>query len=176
MTGLMAKITLWGVLLAVFALGDISLLMVLPVDVPIIEKKTIRRNVDLVFDRCPHEYWVYYNKKESRLVVEFFGVHINAPSIEIKDGSIVSDLKVINNETLFALNKKNSQISMLMKDKWHFDSWIIRGKVLRIQLWVPLNPSRTLGKGKRSVLLPVVLISMVVVIMTAGLVVGLNRW
>jgi hypothetical protein len=131
------------------------------VKAPVIEKKTIKFNIDFVFDHCPQEYWLFYDHKTERLVIEFFGVHIESPSVEIKGTSIISDLKVKNKTTDLALNGKNSQISMVMKKEWHYESSILKGRrVLRLQLWMPLNPNKGLGRKKNFYRIPILVTSL----------------
>ena len=172
--GSAAIAALLGTLAPVAAQTTISLRMIPPVGVPAIEKKVVRVKVDLIFDYCPQEYWVYYKKDTGRLVVEFFGFHVDAPPIEIKGTSIVSDLKVVNSETSFALNGQYSQISMAMQDGWHYESRILQGgKVLRLQLWMPLNPGKALHTKKRNLWLPILVISIASVSIAAGIIAGL---
>ena len=147
----------------------ITLRTVVPIDVPVIENHTLRLKVDLVFDHCPEEYWLHYNNDAGRLVIEFFGVHVDAPQVRIRGTTVISDLKIVNNETMFSLNGKGSRISMLIEEGWHYDSRIIGGKVLRIQLWMPLNPSATLEAKKKRPLLPILLLVAVVVGVTTGI-------
>ena len=162
--GLLAMLSPIGTAMPVFAQEVITLRTVVPIDVPVIEDRTLKLKVDLVFDHCPEEYWLHYNKSAGRLVLEFFGIHVDAPQVRIKGSSVISDLKVVNSETMFALNGKNSQVSMLIKKgAWHYDSRIIADKVLRIQLWMPLNPSLTLESEKKRPVVPVVLLVAAVV-------------
>jgi len=162
-------LTITGVVPPVVAQDMITLRTIVPIDVPVIEDRTLRLKVDLVFDHCPDEYWLHYNKETGRLVIEFFGVHVNAPQAKIRGSAVISDLKVVNNETMFALNGKSSQVSMLIKEGWHYDSRIIAEKVLRIQLWMPLNPSRVLEAEKKRPLLPLLILVIAVVGVTTGI-------
>ena len=146
----------------------IVLQSVVPVDVPLIEKGMLRQKIDLVFDRCPEEYWVHYNKFSERLVIEFFGVHVSTTRKKIRGTPILSGLEVINGETAFSLNGINARISMLMKRGWHYKSWVIGEKVLRLQLWLPLDPQRTLQAKKKRSRLPAVIVIMAATCITAG--------
>ena len=143
-------------------------------DVPVIEAKTLRVMVDLKFDQCPQEYWIHYNEDAGRLVIEFFGYHVDAPKVKISGTTVISDLRVVNSETVFALNGKSSQVSMQIDKGWHYDSWIIGGKVLRIQLWMFLDPSRVLEAEKKRPFLPILIISIVTASITTGILLGLT--
>ncbi len=160
-TGLFIRIALGflacGELVAGYAQDNIKLRLIPTVEAPIIEHKILKLNVDLVFNRCPQEYWIHYNQETGRLIVEFFGVFVDAPPLAIKGTSALNDLTIFNNETNLALNGKSSQISMTMQKGWHYESWIIGGKVLRIQLWMPLNPTRIIEAQRNRIVLPVVL-------------------
>lgn len=152
----------------------IVLQTVTPVDVPLVENGTMRQKIDLVFDRCPEEYWLYYNKLSERLIIEFFGVHVTMARKQIRGTPILSDLEVVNSETRFSLNGINARISMLMERGWHYKSWIIGEKVLRIQLWIPLDPQRTLQGNKKRSRLPAVIIIAALTCITAGVFLGLH--
>jgi hypothetical protein len=131
--------------------GDTILLKYIPVVLaPEIElkEKVIRNTVDFVFDKCPKDYWVYYDKRARQLVIEFFGVSLKAESPRIKGTSIVGDPSISNHETSLALNGKSAQVRMNMNEQWHYDTWVINGKILRLQLWKPLKP-RKLGKSRK---------------------------
>ncbi|MBN1577246.1 MAG: hypothetical protein JW913_11875 [Chitinispirillaceae bacterium] len=140
------------------------------VEAPVIEKKTLKLNVDFVFNQCPQEYWLHYNREAGRIVIEFVGLHIDAPPLAIKGTSVVKDLIVSNNETDMALNKKSAQISMTMQEGWHYESWIIGGKILRLQLWMPLDPSKTLKTRRNKVTVWMVLTTFALAGSTLGLI------
>ncbi|MBN1306827.1 MAG: hypothetical protein JXA18_02845 [Chitinispirillaceae bacterium] len=159
---------LCGVIASGHAEENIRLKAVPMVEAPVIEKKIIRLNIDFVFDRCPPEYWLHYRREEGRLVIEFVGFHIDAPPLAIRGTSVVKDLVVSNDETDMALNKKSARISMAMQEGWHYESWIIEGKVLRLQLWMPLDPLRTIASRRNRLTFWMVL--------TAFVVAGVTFW
>ncbi len=165
---LVAVLVLSGTRVSGAAEGAITLYSVTPVDVMVIEKNTLKLRVDLVFDRYPEEYWFHYNKTTGRLVLEFLGIHISAPKVKIIDTTVLSDLKVVNGETVFALNGKNAQISMRIGEGWHYRSQPIGDKVLRLFLWKPLNPASNFETKKKKPLLPVLIISIVAAGITAA--------
>jgi hypothetical protein len=165
---LVAVLLLSGTMVSGAQGDDITLYSVSPVDVMVIEKNTLKLRVDLVFDRYPDEYWFHYNRNAGRLVLEFFGIHVNASKVKIRDTSVIADLKVVNGETAFALNGKNAQISMRISEGWHYRSQPVGDKVLRLFLWKPLNPARTFKTKKKKPLLPVLIISVVAAGITAA--------
>ncbi len=162
---------LWG---NTHALDRIILKSVPAINAPVIEDKTYKLSVDFVFDHCPQEYWIFYNREEQRLVIEFFGVHIDHSDIEIRGTSILSDLVVKNNEKTPALNGIGSQISLAMEEGWHYESWIISGNVLRLQIWIPLDPHKNLETRKKRYILPVLLGIIGVVSLAVLLVYGIS--
>ena len=175
MRNIMFFVALYSSLTTVSSQDNIKLRMIPTVEAPVIEKKILRLNVDFVFNRCPQEYWIHYNRETGRIVIEFFGLHIDAPPLTIKGTSVVSDLTLFNNETNLALNAKNAQISMAMQEGWHYESWIIGGKVLRLQLWMPLNPNKVLMSKKRRFILPMLLTTFGVAAVTFLIITVINN-
>lgn len=125
---------------------------------PVIENRTFKFKIDFVFDYCPAEHWVYYDDKNKLLVIEFFGVHIEPPKdLVIKGTSIVSNLNIINYDTRLSLSGKASKITMTMNEGWrHAESEIIGERILRVHLWMPLNPSKVLEAKKNLYIMPIV--------------------
>ena len=157
---------LCGAIASGYAEKSITLKTVSMARAPVIEKKILRLNIDFVFDQCPQEYWLHYDKEKGRLVIEFFGFNIDAPPLAIQDTSVVKDLIVSNNETNIALNKQSAQISMVMQGDWHYESWVIKGKILRLQLWMPYDLSKALKGRKNRFVLPMVLTTFVLAALT----------
>lgn len=118
---------------------------------PVIENRTFKFKIAFVFDYCPEEHWVYYDDKNKLIVIEFFGVHIEPPEdLTIRGTSIVSNLKIFNYDTKLSLSGKASKITMSMNEGWlHAESEIIGDRILQINMWMPLNPSKIL-EGKRN--------------------------
>ncbi len=142
---------------SIFAEENIRLLNIPMVEAPVIENNVLKIKVDLVFDKCPEEYWIYYNRGTGRLVIEFFGFHMDAPPLKIQGTSVLSDPVHSNNETNLSLKGKSCTVSMAMQQGWHYDSKVLDGKVLRLQLWMPLNPQKTLMANKKRFVLPIIL-------------------
>jgi hypothetical protein len=145
------------------------------VEAPVIEKKVIKYHIDFVFDHCPKEYWLFYDVETERLVIEFFGVSIDTTSVEIKGTSVVSDLTVKNSTTDMALNGKGSRISMVMKEGWHYESSLPEDEenTLRLQLWMPLNPTKALNRKRKYIRIPIIVSSIALVV--AGLIIILDQ-
>jgi hypothetical protein len=154
------------------------------VEAPEIEKKVIKYHIDFVFDHCPKEYWLFYDVETERLVIEFFGVSIDTTSVEIKGTSVVSDLTVKNSTTDMALNGKGARISMVMKEGWHYESslpgWHYESSLpedeentLRLQLWMPLNPTKALNRKRKYIRIPIIVSSIALVV--AGLIIILDQ-
>jgi hypothetical protein len=177
--GLFRNSTFSAALLVLFttigAQENIKLRMIPMVEAPVIEKKILKLNVDFVFNHCPQEYWIHYNRETGRIVIEFFGFHIDAPPLTIKGTSVVSDLTFFNSETNMALSGKSAQISMALQEGWHYESWIISGKVLRLQLWMPLNPGKILMSRKNRFILPMVLTIFGVAAVTYFIIAAINN-
>jgi hypothetical protein len=150
-----------GLAAPVHALDKIRLRMVPAVQAPVIVKKSYRLTIDFLFNRCPQEHWIFYDRAKERLIVEFFGISIDAPpAISVKGTSVVSDLAVVNGESNSALNGKVARLSMALQQGWHYESKVVDGKVLRVQLWMPLNPTENLEKKKPGrMAIPIILIT-----------------
>jgi hypothetical protein len=149
--------------------GDtITLQAIPPVEAPVIDKKILRLTIDLSFTSCPQEYWVHHDKEKERLIIEFFGIHVDAPVTEIKGTSIVSDLTVVNKQTDLSLQGKSAQLSMALQKGWHYESWILNDRVLRLQLWMPLNPRKVFTGRKNRFVLPLLFTTVGVAVVTFG--------
>lgn len=151
-----------AVFAASFAGDTIILRAIPPVEAPVINKKILSLTIDLSFDNCPQEYWIHHDKETERLIIEFFGVHIKAPATEIQGTSVISDLTVENDTTDLSLQGKSAKLSMALEKGWHYESWILNDKVLRLQLWMPLNPRKVFTGRKNRVALPLLLTTVLV--------------
>lgn len=153
-TTIVLRCSIWlllvGTSLSAAALPDsLTLLAVPPVNAPEIANKRIKTTINLIFDRTPPEYWIYYKKESGRLVCEFFGVHLRDTSFTLRGTDILRDPQITNGTTDMALNKKHSTISFEMEQGWHYESWVMPGNVLKLQVWMPLDPEKRLNSKKK---------------------------
>ena len=156
----------FGWKICIHASDTITLQSIPMVGAPVIKDKTLKYTVDFLFDNCPQEVWPFYNHNEERLIIEFVGVHVFLRPVEIRGTSIVSDLKAINKSNDFSLDSCSAQLSMSMKEGWHYTARVVDEKVLQLQLWLPLNPKKNLSKRSRSYLIPVGLSLLVLLLPT----------
>lgn len=105
---------------------------------PIIRKdKTVIYGLDLVFDKVPEDYWMYYSKRKKKIVVDFYGVHIKGdPEVPTGRG-VFSGVVIENGETKLSLSKRQSRIFIGIKEnsKWHFKAETTDKNIIRISAW-----------------------------------------
>lgn len=148
-----AVITLFLVFLSFFTFavpGDTITLKSIPdVPAPVYKDKKMWYTVNLIFDRCSKDYWIYYDDSLKQLVIEFMGTHVVSDDVMVNGTPVITNPTVSNYETGLAFNGKKAQIRFDMKDPWHYDEdWVIDGKVLQFKLWMPLNTQKALNRKK----------------------------
>ena len=130
--------------------GDTITLKNIPdVPAPVYNDKKIWYTVNLIFDKCSKDYWIYYDDSLKQLVIELIGAHVVTDGVVISGTPIITNPTVSNHETDLALNGKKAQIRFDMEDLWHYDEdWVIDGKVLQFKLWMPFNTRKALNRKK----------------------------
>lgn len=134
------------------AVADTLRVKTIPVVEPFaIKKKVAKLTVNFVFEKVTPDYWMYYSRDKEELVFEFFGVSISDSLPVIKGTEVISNLHVENGSTDLAFNRKVSRLIFSLEPGWHYESWIVEGKTLRLSLWTNLDPSRKIGKKSATV-------------------------
>lgn len=156
------------------AARDLTLRFVRIPNAPIINKgKKIVYVLELVFDNNPRDYWIVYNSRKKKLVVDFYGTHIKGKSkADLPRSGIFKDIKIVNRRTKLALSGKNSNILIGIKPEpagWHFKSVTTSKNVIRITAWKDMNFStKKVEKNKRSLPLLYICIAGLVSLVTFG--------
>lgn len=132
-----------------YSADSMQLAMIPRVNLPQIEKKKMSLTVEFVFDTISSEYFIYYNKEKSALIIEFFG-KILGDSLPVLSGTDnVRNLRVENSTTDLAFNNKVGRLVMDIDAGWHYESNVHSGKILQLSLWTILDPAKKL-QARRS--------------------------
>ncbi len=127
------------------ALDQIQLLAVPIVNTPEIQKKRVIYSIDFIFNRCPNEYVLYYNRFQKKMVIDFYSALVSW-SDSVKKRTFSGEISIKNVETAMSVfNKKGEILFTLQKgwnyeQGWHFESSVISFSTLRIKFWIELNP------------------------------------
>jgi len=121
-----------------------------PVEPLEFDKGKVTAKVNFVFDTIASDCFVFYNKEQKSLVVEFFGVSLNDSLPGIKGTDILRNLRVENSSTDLAFNKKIGRLVMDLDSGWHYES-LAGDRVLRVTLWAVLDPAKKIKPQHRFV-------------------------
>lgn len=127
--------------------AQIKLIDVPAVKPPAINNDKITYYVDFVFSNNPQNYWVFYDLKLKRFIIEFYSGHIEAPPLSFKETALFRDLKVNNFESGMSLSGKRSQISFALPLGWYYET-DERENILCVKFWKMLRPSEVIKENK----------------------------
>jgi hypothetical protein len=139
---------------------------------PEIQDNVVKYTIFFVFEKCPQEQWAYFNGDSNQLVLDFYGVYISkSPTVTIKGSSVLHSFSIKNYETNLSISGKRSQIILNLDSFWHYQTSIISEKVLKLEIWKTLNPSKVLKKEEHAWVFPV--ITLIASIAGAALTIGM---
>ena len=137
-------------------------------NIPQIRKHRLSYNVDFQFNKCPENYWVYYDQPIKKLVLDFYDVTLEGPETEFTGNSLFKELEIKNLTSVMALSGERSQIIFPLDSGWHIQSSQPDEKTLRITLWKDLGNSLVDKKKKRPFLPWIIAAGAVVVVAVLG--------
>jgi hypothetical protein len=127
------------------AFDQIRLLAVPIVNTPEIQKEKVIYSIDFVFNRCPHEYMLYYDRFQKKMVIDFYSGLVSWAD-SVKKQTFPGKISIKNIETAMSIFNKKGQILFTLqkgwnyKQGWHFESSVISSSTLRIKFWIELRP------------------------------------
>ena len=153
----MAKII--GLIIAIHSFNsfanDYVLKSVLIPDAPRINKeKNVLYKLDLIFDKCPPDYWINYNKKKEKLIIDFYGTNIvGKPEVSLSERSVFKKIDIENSETKLSLTGKGSKIliNIDLDQEWHFKATSINDTTIRINAWKDISDLSIVEQNKKPV-------------------------
>ena len=161
------------------AAKDLTLKAVVIPGAPIITKdKRIMYGLELVFNRSPKEYWVYYSEQKKKLVIDFYGVHIKGkPKIDFSGRGVFKNFKVVNSKTKLSLSKKNSSVLIGLDPDpgWHFKATVVDNMIVRITAWRDISGLTKVRKEKK-VIWPYILSIILGATATFGIIIIINNY
>lgn len=150
-----AAILLFSVANQSSAFDNVKLLATPEINAPVVKTGMVIYSIDFVFDRSPQEYFLYYDRLQRKLVIDFYSAAVSwADSVESK--SFTGEIIVRNVETAMALLGQKGQILFTLQKGWNFEqgwhceSSMISPSTLRVKLWIELRPAiKDKSKKKR---------------------------
>ncbi|NLL14117.1 MAG: hypothetical protein GX267_11995 [Fibrobacter sp.] len=124
---------------------------------PQIMKNRIIYSIDIVFKSfVPQEYWLYYDRPNKKLIIDFYDVFISAPPLTIRGTDLISDPEVWNIESSMALSGKRAQVRFSIKDGLHYEAFSSTDSTICLQLWRYLETSFNKRKVRPEIIIPVI--------------------
>jgi hypothetical protein len=148
-----------GALQAAAQVDQIRLISVVPAQAPIISEKKVSYKVDFLFDRCPAEYWWYYDAATKRVTIELYDCFISVDdTLTIKPVPPVRGIEFKNASTAIVISGKKSQIFMRLREQLHCEAYC-SGDTLHVLLWKELSSKQIVKKRRwTSAVFPVLLV------------------
>ena len=158
--------------------NDLTLKAVVTPGAPVITKdKRIIYGLELVFNECPKEYWVYYSEQQKKLVIDFYGVHIKGkPKADFSGRGVFKNFEVVNSKTNLSLSKKTSSVLVGLEPDpgWHFKAVIVDNRIVRISAWRDISEMAKVDKKKA--VWPYILLIILGASATFGIVIIINNY
>lgn len=124
---------------------------------PQIIKNRIIYSIDIVFKSfVPQEHWLYYDRSNKKLIIDFYDVSISAPSLIIRGTDLISDPEVWNIESSMALTGRRAQVRFSIKDGLHYEAFRSSDSTICLQLWSYLETSINKRKIRPVLIIPVI--------------------
>ena len=139
--------------------NEIRLISVVPAQAPTISEKKVSYKVDFLFDRCPAEYWWYYDAASRRVTIELYDCFIKVDdTLTINPVPPVRGIEFRNASTGIVISGRKSQIFMRLREQLHCEA-SCSGDTLHVLLWKELS-SKQIVKKKRwpSAVIPALLV------------------
>jgi hypothetical protein len=131
---------------SVSAFDDVALLFTPTVKPPIFLKPKVIYEVDFIFNKCPHEYTLYYDRIQKKMVIDIYGAVISWLDTT-RTGSFSGELNIKNVETAMSLSGQKGQILFTLQKEWkfeqgwHYECSAISPTTLQVKLWIELRPA-----------------------------------
>ncbi len=139
------------------AFQEIVLEAIPRVSPPQIIKNRIIYSIDIVFKSfVPQEHWLYYDRSNKKLIIDFYDVSISSPSLTILGTDLISDPEVWNIESSMALTGKRAQVRFSIKDGLHYEAFRSSDSTICLQLWRYLDTSINKRKIRPVLIIPVI--------------------
>jgi hypothetical protein len=127
---------------------QIELISVVPAEAPIISEKRVSYKVDFLFDRCPAEYWWYFDAATKRVTIELYDCFVKVEdTITIKPVPPVKEIEFKNASTAIVISGKKSQIFLRLKEELHCEA-VCSNDTLHVVLWKELSSKQIVRKKR----------------------------
>jgi len=116
---------------------------------PMIVDKELIYTTDLVFSTAPEHFWIYYNARDSTLVMDIYGGRISiAKNISLGGNNIFSSVDTSNNETSMSLSGVQAKLLLKADPGWHFEASTVSRTVVQIKAWKTLAAPKPAAGAK----------------------------
>lgn len=138
---------------SVNAFDNVVLLFTPTIKSPIFLKPKIIYEIDFVFNKCPQEYTLYYDRIQKKMALDIYGAKVSWKDTT-RSGLFSGQLNVRNVETAMSLFGQKGQILFTLQKEWkfeqgwHYECSVISPTILRVKLWAELRPAVEVKKKK----------------------------
>lgn len=144
-------------------------------DRPIVDSGRITYSMDIVFIERPNNYWVFYDGKKEKIVIDFYGLSLSSPKIALPKTGIFRDFTVANMTTRMSLSGERAQILVGTDPGWNIEAQSIRRNTIRVRMWKRLKPAPPKREPKAPLLLAFIATPVAVGLATFFIVRSLNE-
>ncbi|MBD3422330.1 MAG: hypothetical protein GF398_19630 [Chitinivibrionales bacterium] len=111
-----------------------------PQRTPTIEAGKVLYSLTITFDDRPENYMAYFEKRDTALVLEFYGIKLDTgftvPQMSIPFKSVELD----NIDSHKSIHQTQGQISISLSESWYYRHAKIEGESIRLVVWNEFNP------------------------------------
>lgn len=132
--------------LSVFAIKSATLVSGPVVEAPVIQKGKVFYKVNFIFDKCPQDYTIYFDRFQQCIALDFYSTTLIWNESH-KSKEFSGELSVKNVETAMSLFGQKGQILFTLQrdwkfeQGWHYESSIVPPTTLQVTFWVELHPA-----------------------------------
>jgi hypothetical protein len=130
---------------------DFYLLAVKQTGAPVIKNRDVIFKTHLLFRQVPENFWIFYDKQNSRLVMDIYGGHIGmANNIDCSGNDLFKKVEMANMETSMSLSGKQARIFFPVEPGWHFEATSTNKNKIQITAWKTLTVPKPEVKAKKN--------------------------
>jgi hypothetical protein len=110
---------------------------------PVLKNKRVYYSLDFTFDSAPSRYWIFYDQKRHKLVIDMYGAQLEAaPGLEEFHENFFRTVTVTNQKTAMSLSGMQSRIFVGADAGWHYEAATLDSATVRVMAWKILEPNR----------------------------------
>jgi hypothetical protein len=120
-------------------MGKTAITTIVAPHMPFMKNDSLIYIMDIAFKHLSGKFWSYIDRPRGIAIIEFYGLDIIAPEVQLPRNSPIRNLTVKNQQSKMALSGKVSTIALTVDRGWNFDIQRPDSNGIRVYLSKPLE-------------------------------------